>query len=77
MMDAIRDYWAVATTAFGAVVWLVRLEARGITNAADIKRLWTQRKEDLQSAKDSRDRTDKLLDDIAKDIKLLLRGLDK
>ncbi len=77
MMDAIRDYWGLVATALGTVVWLVRLEARGITNAADIKRLWTQRKEDLQSAKDSRDRTDKRLDDIAKDIKLLLRGLDK
>ena len=77
MMDAVREYWAIIAAALGAVVWLVRLEARGITNAADIKRLWTQRKEDLQSAKDSRDRTDKRLDEIAQDIKTLLRGLDK
>jgi hypothetical protein len=58
-------------------VWLVRLEARGLSNTAEIKRLWTQRKEDLQSAKDSRDRTDKRLDEIGQDIKTLLRGLDK
>jgi hypothetical protein len=76
-MELIANYWAVFAAAFGAVVWLVRLEARGIANAADIKRLWTQRKEDLQSAKDSRDRTDKQLDDIAHDIKEILRGLSK
>jgi hypothetical protein len=77
MMDSVREYWGVIAAAIAAVVWLVRLEARGITNAADIKRLWTQRKEDLQSAKDSRDRTDKQLDDIAHDIKEILRGLSK
>jgi len=76
-MEFIANYWAIIAAALGAVVWLVRLESRGITNASDIKRLWTQRKEDLESAKDSRDRTDKRLDEIGQDIKTLLRGLDK
>jgi hypothetical protein len=76
-MELISDYWAIVAAALGAVVWLVRLEARGLSNTAEIKRLWTQRKEDLQSAKDSRDRTDKRLDEIGQDIKTLLRGLDK
>jgi len=76
-MEFIAYYWAIIAAAIALVVWLVRLEARGITNASDIKRLWTQRKEDLQSAKDSRDRTDKRLDEIGQDIKTLLRGLDK
>ena len=76
-MELIADYWAIVAAALGAVVWLVRLEARGLSNTAEIKRLWAQRKEDLQSAKESRDRTDKRLDEIGKDIKTLLRGLDK
>ena len=76
-MELIADYWAIVAAALGAVVWLVRLEARGLSNTAEIKRLWIQRKEDLQSAKDSRDRTDKRLDEIGQDIKTLLRGLDK
>jgi len=76
-MELIADYWAIVAAALGAVVWLVRLEARGLSNTAEIKRLWTQRKEDLQSAKDSRDRTDKRLDEIGQDIKTLLRGLNK
>ena len=76
-MELIADYWAIVAAALGAVVWLVRLEARGLSNTAEIKRLWAQRKEDLQSAKDSRDRTDKRLDEIGQDIKTLLRGLDK
>jgi len=74
-MELIANYWAVFAAAFGAVVWLVRLEARGIANAADIKRLWTQRKEDLQSAKDSRDRMDTRLDEISADIKAILRSI--
>jgi hypothetical protein len=57
-------------------VWLVRLEARGLANDAEVKRLWTQRKEDLQAAKDSRDRTDKQLDEISADIKAILRGMN-
>ena len=76
-MELIADYWAIVAAALGAVVWLVRLEARGLSNTAEIKRLWTQRKEDMQSAKDSRDRTDKRLDEIGQDIKTLLRGLNK
>ena len=74
-MDVIREFWAVIAACVGVVVWFVRLEARGISNTADIKRLWTQRKEDLQSAKDSRDRMDTRLDEISADIKAILRSL--
>jgi hypothetical protein len=77
MGTVIQEWWAVLMGAFAAVVWLVRLEARGIANAAEIRRLWAQRKEDLASAKESRDRTDKRLDVIGADIKLILQHMPK
>nr|WP_309504269.1 hypothetical protein [uncultured Roseovarius sp.] len=77
MMEFVRDFWGIIAAAMGAVAWLVRLESRGIANAAEVKRLWAQRKEDLQAAKDSRDRTDKRLDEISADIKTILRGLSR
>ena len=77
MAEIIRDFWAIIATAIGVIVWLIRLEARGIANAADIKRLWSQRKEDMEAAKDSRDRMDRRLDEISTDIKTILRGMAK
>ena len=75
--DAIREFWGIIAAAAAALVWLVRLEARGVANAADIRRLWSQRKEDMEAARQSRDKTDKRLDDIAADIKALLREVGK
>ena len=60
--------------AVGGVVWLVRLEAVAISNRKEIKRLWDQRKEDLQSAKEARDETNKMLSEIREDVKDLLRS---
>ena len=77
MAEIIRDFWAIIATAIGVIVWLIRLESRGIANAADIKRLWSQRKEDMEAAKDSRDRMDRRLDEISTDIKTILRGMAK
>ena len=54
--------------------FIYRTEAKASQNAREIDRLWAQRKEDLQSAKDSRERMDGRLDEIAKDIKEILRG---
>jgi hypothetical protein len=82
-MELIRDYWGVIVGTVGLAVWLARLEARGFTNAAEIKRravdhaieikrLWSQRKEDLDLARESRDRTDRTLEEIGRDIKTLL-----
>ena len=75
MTDMIRTFWPIAITVIAAIVWLIRLEARGISNGAEIRRLWSQRKEDMEAAKDSRDRMDRRLDEIASDIKTLLRGM--
>jgi hypothetical protein len=76
-MDVLREFWTLFAGGFAVVVWLVRLEARGVSNAAEIKRLWTQRKEDMEAAKDSRDKSDRRLDEIAQDIKEILRGMAK
>ena len=76
-MDVLREFWTLFAGGFAVVVWLVRLEARGVSNAAEIKRIWTQRKEDMEAAKDSRDKSDRRLDEIAQDIKEILRGMAK
>ena len=77
MTEMIRTWWPVAVTVIAAIAWLIRLEARGISNGTEIKRLWSQRREDMEAAKDSRDRMDRRLDEIASDIKTLLRGMGK
>jgi len=77
VMELVRDFWAIIAAAIGVIVWFIRLESRGIANAADIKRLWSQRKEDMQASKDSRDRMDRRLDEISTDIKTILRGMAK
>lgn len=77
MAEIIRDFWAVIVGALGLVVWLVRLEARGISNAADVRRLWAQRKEDMEAQKEQRDVANKMLEEIRADVKNLLRGIGK
>lgn len=77
MADLIRDFWGVIIGALAAVVWLVRLEARGISNAAEVRRLWAQRKEDMEVQKEQREEANKMLTEIRSDVKDLLRGLGK
>jgi len=72
MEDIIR-WWPIIAAFVGAIFWLSRLEWRGLQNASEIKRLWSQRKEDLESAQRARDETNKILDEIRKDIKELLK----
>lgn len=64
--------WLIGA-AIAAIVWLVRLEAIALANRQEIKRIWDQRGEDLQAAKDSRDETNQMLSEIRQDIKELLR----
>lgn len=59
-----------AAIAFAA--WLVRLEAKGLQNEREIKRLWEQRKEDLEAAKEDRSRLYNTLTEIQSDIKTLI-----
>lgn len=70
------------------VVWVIRGEAKTNANAAEIRRLWKQRKEDKDAAdgqrhedlishKESRDATNEILQEVQRDIKTLLRSFGK
>jgi hypothetical protein len=71
-MDTIREWWQVILGALFGVMWLSRLEWRGLNNEREIKRLWEQRKEDLENAAAARKETNEVLKEIRQDIKLLL-----
>jgi hypothetical protein len=60
LMDVLRDWWALAMAGVAGLFWLSRLEWRGLQNEAEIKRLWAQRKEDLQAAQRARDETNEI-----------------
>jgi hypothetical protein len=71
-MELIKTFWPIAFTFATTLIWLVRLEARGVENAKEIRRLWNQRREDLDMAKQARDETNKMLGEIRDDIKSLI-----
>ena len=71
-MDTIREWWQVAVGALLGVFWLSRLEWRSLNNEKEIKRLWEQRKEDLENAASARKETNEVLKEIRQDIKSLL-----
>lgn len=71
-MDAILEWWPVILAGGGGLVWLSRLEWQGLKNQADIKQMQLQRKEDIENSQRSRDETNKVLDEIRTDIKMLL-----
>jgi len=73
MSDLIVKYWGIAGAAVGLIVWLIRLEARSIQNEKEIRRLWNQRKEDLEASQQARDETNQMLKEIRDDIKSLMR----
>ena len=75
MADLIREFWGVIVGALAAIVWLVRLEARGISKAAEVRRLWAQRKEDMDAQKEQRGEANKMIAEIRSDIKDVLRRL--
>lgn len=72
LVDLIRAIWPVGVGIIGFLGWLIRLEARSIENSKDIKRLWNQRSEDLEAAKQSRQETSAMLSEIRDDIKALI-----
>lgn len=71
-MEFIKDFWALLVGFAGFTAWLIRLEARSIENEKEIKRLWTQRKEDLDAARMAREDTNRMLAEIRDDIKALI-----
>ena len=73
-MEMLREFWVIVLGAVAGLVWRVRLEARGLSNKREIKRLWTQRKEDMDAAKEAREQTNLMLHEIREDVKAILRG---
>jgi hypothetical protein len=76
-MELIKTFWPIALGFIGAIVWLIRLEARSIENEKEIKRLWLQRKEDLEMSRQAREDTNKMLGEIRDDIKALIAKVGK
>lgn len=76
-MDIIRTFWPIIMTFIAFLAWLIRLEARSIENGKEIKRLWNQRKEDLDAARLAREDTNKMLAEIRDDIKALISRVGK
>lgn len=77
MEDWISAYWRQLAAAVAFVIWLVRLEAKAMANTREVERLWSQRKEDMQMAKEARDQTNLMLQEIRDDIKDLIRQTAK
>lgn len=71
-MELIRTFWPLAAAFVATIVWLIRLESRSVENGKEIKRLWNQRKEDLEMSRQSREETNKMLGEIRDDIKSLI-----
>jgi hypothetical protein len=76
-MELIRTLWPLGLAFVATIVWLIRLEARSVENSKEIKRLWYQRKEDLEASRQSREETNKMLAEIRDDIKALIARVGK
>ena len=72
MTDTILKFWPIFLGFVGFLVWLIRLEARSVENTKEIKRLWNQRREDLEASKQAREDTNQMLKEIRDDIKALI-----
>ena len=72
MTENILKFWPIIVGFIGFLVWLIRLEARSIENTKEIKRLWNQRKEDMEISRQSREDTNRMLAEIRDDIKALI-----
>jgi hypothetical protein len=76
-MESVLKFWPVAMGFVALIVWLIRLEARAMDNTKEIRRLWNQRREDLEASKQARDDTNKMLAEIRDDIKALIARVGK
>lgn len=73
MADVIKEYWALIVGGIAGLVWLVRLEARGLNNEREIKRLWETRDEDKEDNKAHRAELMQELREMRNDIKELVK----
>jgi len=53
-LSLLKTLWPIVVGFIAFLVWLIRLEGRSIENNKEIKRLWSQRKEDLEMSRQSR-----------------------
>jgi hypothetical protein len=67
----------MAVGLIGLVAWGVRVEALTKQNSSDIRGLWRQRNEDLESHRVARSETNLILTELRADVKTLLRGAGK
>lgn len=76
LLAIIQSVWAQLLALVGLIVWLVRGEAQTKANAAEIRRLWRQREEDLRAHREARETTNDLLTELRQDVKTLLARRD-
>lgn len=76
-MELLKTFWPIGVAFVAFLAWLVRLESRSIENGKEIKRLWNQRREDLEMSRQARDETNKMLAEIRDDIKDLIAKVAK
>jgi hypothetical protein len=76
-MEVVLQFWPVFLGFIAFLVWLIRLEARSVENTKEIKRLWNQRREDMDAAKAAREDTNAMLAEIRDDIKALIAKVGK
>lgn len=76
-MDVVLDFWPVIIGFVAFLVWLIRLEARSVENTKEIKRLWHQRREDLEASNRAREDTNAMLREIRDDIKAVIARVGK
>jgi len=76
-MEFIKTLWPVGVGFVAFLVWMIRLESKGLQNEREIKRLWNQRKEDLDAAREDRKRIHDILAEIQSDIKQLIGRVGK
>ena len=77
MAELIKTLWPVFVGFIAFLVWLIRLESRSVENGREIKRLWDQRKEDMDLSRQSREDTNQMLAEIRDDIKSLIARVGK
>lgn len=76
-MEILLTFWPIILAFVSFFVWLIRLEARSVENGKEIKRLWNQRREDMELSRQSREDTNKMLAEIRDDIKSLIARVGK
>jgi hypothetical protein len=80
-VSAIQSWWPVLAALVAVVMWLARLEARGVQSSKDLLSLETriekQRKEDMAVRQQDRDYDRRILESVQADIKLILQRTAK